>query len=75
MNKIARVDTLKCVGCEACLYVCPVSVLEVVDMKCRVNEGCTGCGACVDVCNWKAITLADESTDEGGGLKMNPLGN
>ena len=60
MDKIARVDTLKCVGCGECTYVCPVGVLEVVDTKCRVNEECIGCGACVDVCNWRAITLLDE---------------
>ncbi len=60
MDKIARVDTLKCVGCGECTYVCPVGVLEVVDTKYRVNEGCIGCGACVDVCNWRAITLLDE---------------
>lgn len=65
MKKIARVDTMKCVGCEACVYVCPVGVLEVVDMKCRVKDGCIGCGACVDLCNWKAITLVDEPTKKG----------
>ena len=66
MDKIARIDTLKCVGCEACIYVCPVSVLEVEDMKCRVKEGCIGCGACVDACNWRAITMVDESANNGG---------
>lgn len=66
MDKIARVDTLKCVGCGECTYVCPVSVLEVVDTKCRVNKGCIGCGACVDVCNWRAITLINEKDKKGG---------
>jgi len=51
---------MKCVGCEACTYVCPVGVLEVIDMKCRVKEGCISCGKCVEECNWKAITLEKE---------------
>jgi len=55
-----KIDTMKCVGCGACTYVCPVGVLAVEDMKCRVKEGCISCGACVDECNWKAITLEKE---------------
>jgi ferredoxin len=54
-----KIDTMKCVGCGACLYLCPVGVLSLEDMKCRVKEGCISCGACVDACNWKAITLED----------------
>jgi ferredoxin len=68
MAKVARVDTLKCTGCGACTFECPVGALEVIDMKCQVKEGCTGCGACTEVCNWKAITLEDEK-DESGGIK------
>jgi ferredoxin len=55
-----KIDTLRCVGCGACTFVCPVSVLFVVDMKCRVEEGCISCGLCVDQCHWQAITLIDE---------------
>ena len=55
-----KIDTLKCTGCGACIYVCPVGVLEVDDMKCRVKEGCISCGKCVEVCNWMAITLKKE---------------
>lgn len=55
-----KIDRLKCTGCGACTYVCPVEVLEVVDMKCEVKEGCISCGKCVPVCNWMAITLEKE---------------
>jgi ferredoxin len=55
-----KIDELKCTGCGACTLVCPVGVLEVMDMKCRVKEGCTSCGKCVEVCDWKAITLEKE---------------
>jgi ferredoxin len=40
--------------------VCPVGVLAVEDMKCRVYEGCISCGKCVDRCHWQAITLIEE---------------
>jgi len=51
-----KIDTLRCTGCEACVYVCPVGVLMVEeDMKCHVSEGCISCGLCVDRCHWRAI--------------------
>jgi len=55
-----KVDLLKCTGCGACTYVCPVGVLAVEDMKCRVKEGCISCGKCVERCHWQAITLEDK---------------
>ena len=55
-----RIDTLRCTGCDACTYVCPVGVLAVEDMKCRVKEGCISCGACVEMCHWQAITLQNK---------------
>jgi ferredoxin len=55
-----KIDAMKCVGCGACTYLCPVSVLSIEDMKCRVEEGCISCGKCVDACDWKAITLVKE---------------
>jgi ferredoxin len=61
-----KVDLLRCTGCGACTLICPVEVLTVEDMKCRVSEGCISCGKCVDVCHWRAITLED-----GKGKKRN----
>jgi len=61
-----KIDTLKCTGCGACTYICPVEVLEVVDMKCKVNPGCISCGKCVPVCNWTAITLEDKPAKKKG---------
>ena len=55
-----KIDTLKCTGCEACTLVCPVEVLEIIDMKCRVKEGCISCGKCIEVCGWMAITLTKD---------------
>jgi ferredoxin len=55
-----KIDVTKCTGCGACTYVCPVGVLEVIDMKCRVAEGCISCGKCVNECTFMAITLEKE---------------
>ena len=60
------IDRLKCVGCGACIYVCPVGVLELVDMKSTVKEGCISCGKCVETCNWQAITLVKEPAKKKG---------
>ncbi|MCX7911444.1 MAG: 4Fe-4S binding protein [Dehalococcoidales bacterium] len=56
-----KVDLLRCVGCGACVLVCPVGVLIIEDMKCRVLEGCISCGLCVSRCNWRALSLTDET--------------
>jgi ferredoxin len=61
-----KIDTLKCTGCGACIYVCPVGVLEIADMKCKVNPGCISCGKCVPVCNFMAITLEKEPDKKKG---------
>ena len=45
-----KIDRLKCTGCGACTYECPVGVLSIVDMKCHVTEGCISCGKCAQEC-------------------------
>jgi len=54
-----KVDQQKCVGCQACIGVCPVQVLEMRDDgKCHYKgDGCIECGACVGVCPVEALKL------------------
>jgi NAD-dependent dihydropyrimidine dehydrogenase PreA subunit len=59
------VDREKCKGCEDCIEVCTVSVLEIQEGKSTpVNvKGCLGCGSCVEVCEEKAITVEELKSD------------
>jgi NAD-dependent dihydropyrimidine dehydrogenase PreA subunit len=51
-----EVDGARCTGCGACVDVCPVGAIALVDGKASVNEeSCMGCEACVDVCPEGAI--------------------
>lgn len=56
----AIVDPDKCDGCGACVDVCPMEAIEIVDDKAIIDEDeCGDCGACVDECPTEAITLPD----------------
>lgn len=47
----------ECVGCGACVDVCHVRAISVVDGQARILERCKGCGRCASVCPNGAITL------------------
>lgn len=55
------VDEEKCVGCEQCVDICPVDVLEMKNDKCYVArpEECEACESCVETCEESAIELVD----------------
>jgi len=46
--KVVRAE--KCVGCSACVTVCPVGCLEYVEGKPKPVKKCANCGICVIVC-------------------------
>jgi NAD-dependent dihydropyrimidine dehydrogenase PreA subunit len=50
------VDVARCTGCGACVDVCSVGAMVLIDDKAHVNEEtCTGCEACVDACPEDAV--------------------
>ncbi|MHC1719254.1 MAG: FAD-binding protein [Clostridiaceae bacterium] len=51
-----KIDIEQCIGCEACVSVCPFGAIEMRDSKAYINESCTMCGACVECCPVKAIS-------------------
>lgn len=48
-----------CIGCGACVGVCPVGALSMNDdSKSVCDEGlCIDCGACISVCPTEAISF------------------
>ncbi|AFM20738.1 MAG TPA: 4Fe-4S binding protein [Acetomicrobium flavidum] len=53
----AVVDRDTCIGCEACVGVCPAEAISIVDGKAQVNpDSCIECGACVSTCPVSAIS-------------------
>jgi nitroreductase/Pyruvate/2-oxoacid:ferredoxin oxidoreductase delta subunit len=52
------IDAEKCVGCEACLQVCPSETLTMRDGKAVVTgQESLGCGHCAAVCPTEAIRV------------------
>ncbi|MBI4266981.1 MAG: 4Fe-4S binding protein [Chloroflexi bacterium] len=63
-----KLDLTKCIGCGACVPVCPFGLLELVGDKVQLKEGCTLCGACKEACVSDAISIEAVETakaDEG----------
>ncbi|MDF2501540.1 MAG: acrA 2 [Anaerosporomusa subterranea] len=50
----------QCIGCTACVNVCPFGAIIMQDGKAFITEACTACGACIDVCPVGAIIREDE---------------
>ncbi|MCD6461831.1 MAG: 4Fe-4S binding protein [Thermoplasmata archaeon] len=55
----AFVNEEQCIGCAACVDVCPVEAIKMLDTgKARVDpDTCIECGACVSTCPQGAIEM------------------
>jgi 2-oxoglutarate ferredoxin oxidoreductase subunit delta len=59
MNKIVVIDEDKCIGCGACVDVCPPKILYLKEGKCKVSDE-SKCGkhkCCEKVCPIDAIKI------------------
>ena len=57
---VAEIDADTCVGCQACVGVCPFGAIEYKEEEdvCEVNQAlCKGCGTCAANCPSECITL------------------
>lgn len=59
-----KIDTQKCVGCGACVKLCPLANLKILDKKAIASGKCTMCYRCVNNCPRKAITLLGKTIYE-----------
>jgi len=57
---VFEVDEDKCFGCGACIALCPVNVLDLVDRMIIVNEEkCTHCELCIPSCPVSALDIVE----------------
>jgi heterodisulfide reductase subunit A len=57
---VAEIDASQCVGCQACVGVCPFGAIDYNEREdvCEVNQAlCKGCGTCAANCPSECITL------------------
>ena len=54
-----RLDREKCIGCGACLLVCPHAVLSLTNGKVEIGDrdACMECGACSRNCPVEALSV------------------
>ncbi|MCD6355621.1 MAG: 4Fe-4S binding protein [Prolixibacteraceae bacterium] len=50
------VNSDKCIGCEACIEICPFNVINLKNGKAEINhEKCSNCRVCTMACPVGAI--------------------
>lgn len=58
-----KIITDKCIGCTACVKVCPFSAISMVSKKAVIDyHTCTLCKACVPSCKFSAIIYEEEKS-------------
>ncbi len=51
------IDEKACIGCGACVDICPFGALTLLDDVAVANDNCTACGACIPECPVDALSL------------------
>ena len=59
-DHVFEVNEDKCFGCGACIALCPVNVLDLVDRMIIVDEdNCTHCELCIPSCPVSALEIVE----------------
>lgn len=54
-----------CNGCQACVPICPVNAITMVEGKAKIDPfQCVGCGACIPACPQEAIDFKNATTKQ-----------
>jgi Fe-S-cluster-containing hydrogenase component 2 len=54
-----KTDAAACIGCGACVEICPVAAVKMVEEAPVVEENwCIGCGVCTTACPTDSISMA-----------------
>lgn len=70
---VSQVDDALCVGCGACVEMCPFDAMSLQDGYAAVDdEGCMGCGVCIAQCAEDALALVRD-TGKGEPLDVREL--
>ncbi len=58
-DPLPLIDRDRCIGCRACVEVCPTNALTQYHNKAELTfpQQCTYCTACQDICPKNAIAL------------------
>lgn len=60
MAECAVVNEDQCVGCGACVGVCPTEAITVSSTAEVDPSKCIGCGECASTCPTEAITMTEK---------------
>ncbi len=73
LEPFVKIESSKCIACFACVRVCPVKAIKVVNENSRpeiIDARCIGCGSCLSSCKPGAIEYWDTSGDAEKILKL-----
>lgn len=59
-----KIDSKKCIGCGACVKLCPMGNLSVENQIAQHHNQCTMCYRCISHCPQQAITLLGDALYE-----------
>lgn len=75
MNAVIMTNSEKCMGCNKCIFACPIKSANIAYMedgknKIRIDtQKCIMCGKCIEICDHNAREFSDDTDDFMNDLK------